>query len=174
MRLLILIFSLCFLILNSACHKETIDKTPVPLGTIVAEINGTKTYFNVNAAADTITSSFDFYRNSFILSVIGAEDTSSKSTKIKVWFMTVPAQPVGTGTYDDLNKQIYVYIDFKKIWSYSVNGYEPYVCTATITSIDTTVQGYFSGKVIVGIDSTGGQAPLSYTIKNGKFNVKIR
>jgi hypothetical protein len=28
--------------------------------------------------------------------------------------------------------------------------------------------------VIVGVDSTGGQAPLSFTIKNGKFNVRIR
>lgn len=161
-------------LLIAACRKEKIDKTPVAVGTIVADINGTKTTFNLNAIADTATSFFDFWRNSFILSVKGTQDAAATPAKIKIWFMVVPATPIGAGKYPDLNKQIYAYIDFKKIWNYSVNGYEPYTCKATITSIDSTVQGTFSGQVIVGVDSTGGQAPLSYTIKNGKFNVKIR
>ena len=157
-----------------SCRKDKVDKTPVPIGTIVADINGTKTTFNAGAIADTVTSFFDFWRNSFILSVTGMEIASVTPAKIKIWFMTVPASPIGPGTYTDLDQQIYAYIDFKKIWNYSVNGYEPYTCKASITSIDSTVQGTFSGKVIVGVDSTGGQAPLSFTIRNGKFNVRIR
>jgi hypothetical protein len=170
----ILLSALILTLFVSACRKEKVDKKPVPVDTIVADINGTKTTFNVGAIADTATSFFNFWRNSFILSITGTQDAAATPAKIKIWFMTVPATPIGPGTYTDLNKQIYAYIDFKKIWNYSVNGYAPYTCKAIITSIDSTVQGYFNGKVIVGIDSTGGQAPLSYTIKNGKFNVRLR
>jgi hypothetical protein len=170
----ILIYLLLLTVLLGACRKDKVDKTPVQVGTIVADINGTKTTFNVDAIADTATSFFDFWRNSFILSITGTQDASSTPAKIKIWFMTVPASPIGPGTYTDLNKQIYAYVEFNKIWNYITSGYEPYSCKATIISIDSTVQGYFNGKLIVGADSTGGQAPLSYTIKNGKFNVKIR
>ena len=161
-------------VLLGACGKDKVEKTHVPVGTIEADVNGTKTTFNVGAIADTATSFFDFWRNSFILSITGTQDALSTPATIKIWFITVPASPIGPGTYTDLNKQIYAYVEFKKIWNYIISGYEPYSCKATITSIDSTVQGYFNGKLIVGADSTGGQAPLSYTIKNGKFNVKIR
>jgi hypothetical protein len=157
-----------------SCRKDKVDKTPVPLGTIVADINGKKTIFNVNAVADTVTTFFDYWHNAFILSVTGTEDAAITPAIIKVWFITTEASFIGPGTYTDLYKQVYAYIDFKRIWNYSVNGYEPYTCKTTITSIDSTVRGYFSGKVIVEEDSTGGQAPVSYTIKNGKFNVRIR
>jgi hypothetical protein len=172
-----LLYLLLLIFFISACRKanlkDKVDNTPVPEGTIVADINGTKTTFNSGAIADTATSFFDFWRKSFILSVNGTQDSATTPAKIKIWFMTVPASPIGPGTYTDLNKQIYAYIDFKKIWNYSVQVY-PYTCKASITSIDSTVQGTFYGQVIVGVASTGGQAPLSYIIKNGKFNVRIR
>ena len=158
----------------SSCRKDKTDKTPIPVGTIVADINGTRTTFNVGAVADTVTSFFDYWHDSFILSVTGTQDAVTSPAAIKVWFLTTEHSYIGPGNYTDLNKQIYAYIDFQKIWKYSVDGYEPYTCKATITSIDSTVQGYFSGKVIVGADSTGGRAPLSYTINNGRFNVRIR
>jgi hypothetical protein len=174
-------FTILFLTLAFAnCRKDNDKKKQIniniPVGTIVADIDGIKTTFNIEAIADTVTEQFDFYSKIFRMEISGKNNTLSNSQKINVKFWAKPVRVIDNGTYPDLDKQIYNYIDYIDKWTYSINGYEPYLSKGTIVRNDSIVQGTFSGKLIIGIGPGADQPqpPLSHNIENGMFNVRIK
>jgi hypothetical protein len=158
------------IILITSCSKSK-PNNYVPLGTISANIDGVPITFSVNAIADTSTTFFAFGQYSYNIYINGFQDQTGTSNKLTVWLTNVPAAPIGIGTYP--NNPIYCYFFYTKVpFVYQNNGFAPYISTVTITSIDSTsIQGIFSGQVIITEDSTSENPPLSYNITNGKFNV---
>ncbi len=163
------------------CRKHNKEESKIsiniPVGTIVAKIDGIETTFNINAAADTVTEQFDFYRKIYRLEISGRNNALSNYKKIIIKFWAIPVRVIDNGTYPNLNKQIYNYIDYiRDTWIYRVNGYEPYLSKATIVRNDSLVQGIFSGKLIIGIGPGINEPPqpLFHVVENGMFNVKVK
>ena len=157
-------------------NSESKININIPVGTIVAKIDGIETTFNIDAVADTITEQFDFYRKIYRLEVSGRNNTLVNSKKIIIKFWAMPVRVIDNGTYPDLNKQIYNYIDYiRDTWIYRINGYEPYLSKATIVKNDSLVQGIFSGKLIIGLGPGINEPPqpLFHVVENGMFNVKV-
>jgi len=80
---LFIALSLTIFILGCRKHNKGESKIiiNIPVGTIVAKIDGIETTFNVNAVADTITDQFDFYRKIYRLNISGRNNTLSNSKK---------------------------------------------------------------------------------------------
>ena len=185
MKIKIFIF-LGVLISIVACSKSDDDDNKInfndiPVGSIVAEINGIETTFSTDSKATLDTIDWTFYRTALKLSISGKMDNSPNSENIEIWFFTVPVRKIDEGTYPDLDKQIYQYLVYNSLWkddlyNYQANahGIEEYSSKSTIYKIDSLVQGTFNGKVIIGGGPAGEeQPPLDFEIKNGKFNLKL-
>jgi hypothetical protein len=181
----IFIVLFCSVLLLSCCHdKESAAKIniDIPLGSIVGKIDGVDTFFNTEAYATLDTIHWTFGQDAVILSIKGKKTSKKKSENILIWFFVTPVKEIDEGTYPDLNKQIYHYVEFNNLWNgnlynYGSNRYvdEFYSSTSTIVRIDSLVQGVFSGNVGIGAGAPNSieQPPLYHKITNGQFNVKI-
>ena len=170
------------MLLFCSCTKKSdgIKPSSIPVGTIIVDINGVTKKFTIGAIADTSTSNFYFYRKAYTISIKGTENKDSFPSFINLNFLKVPASYIGVGSYPDTNFQIYPTISYKSYWHDTLwNYYEPttipgFQCKAAITSIDSTIQGSFSGNVIIYVGfNVHSNPPLSFNITNGRFNVLI-
>jgi hypothetical protein len=165
------------------CGKEKEDKIKIniPVGSIVATIDGVEASFNTEAYATLDTIQWDFGQQAVKLSIRGKKDVSSNSENILIWFFVTPIKRIDPGTYPDLNKQIYHYLEFNNLWNgnlynYGSNRYvdQFYSSKSTIVRIDSLVQGVFSGNAGIGAGAEGvQQPPLYHKITGGQFNVRI-
>ncbi len=176
--LLIVLLLTIFII---GCRKHNKGKSDIniniPVGTIIAKIDGIETTFNIGAVADTVTEQFNYWSKIYRLEISGKNNTLANSQKIIIKFWARPVRVIDPGTYPDLNKQIYNYIDYiRDTWIYRINGYEPYLSKATIVRNDSLVQGVFSGKLIIGVGPgiNEPQQPIFHLVENGMFNVKVK
>ena len=180
-------FLITLSILINGCCKDDSEESNIniniPLGTIVAKIDGIETTFNVEAIADTITIPWLSTGNAFRLDISGKNNISNNSKNIRIWFFATPAKVIDAGTYPDLNKQIYQFINFKNSWNNNLYEYQSngsinafYSSNATIVRNDSIVQGIFNGNVIIGAGAPNSveQPPLYHKIENGMFNVRVR
>jgi hypothetical protein len=181
MKNIILLIS-CLIILSS-CSGNDDDgpKVIIPVGSIVAKVDGVETHFDTDAYATLDTIPWNFAENAVKLSIMGKKTAGSDSENILIWFFVSPAKKIDTGIYPDLNKQVYQYLEFNNQWNgnlynYGSNRYidEFYSSKSTITRIYSIVQGVFSGNVGIGTGAEGNeQPPLYHKIRNGQFNVRI-
>ncbi|KFF02907.1 hypothetical protein [Flavobacterium reichenbachii] len=178
----IVIAAFCFIILLSSCNDEESDaKITIPVGSITAKIDGVETSFNTEAYATLDTIPWSFGTDAVKLSIRGKKTSADNSENILIWFFVTPVRKIDAGTYPDLNKQIYHYIEFNNLWNgnlynYGSNRYgdEFYTSKSTILRIDSLVQGVFSGNIGIGAGASGvEQPPLYHKITDGQFNVKI-
>src|ERR1039457_2953732 len=164
---LLLLVSLIMFSCRKTSPSLNSSNLSIPLGTITADVDGISTDFSTNSIADTATEFFDFWYNSFRISVIGYQPNSNN--KIEIRLLKVPAQPISAGIYPDLDSLIptYPYLFYtKNNFLYKNDGYDPYVSKIKIVSIDSTIKGVFSGGVIITEDSTNRQT-ISHNITNG-------
>jgi hypothetical protein len=178
------ILSLCCLIFLS-CSKdeesEKINNVNIPVGSIVGKIDGVETFFNQNAIATLDTIPWTFGREAVILSIKGKKTEENNSENILIWFFVTPVRKIDNGTYPDLDKQIYQYVELNNLWNGNLYNYgsnkfidEFYSSTSTIIRNDTLVQGVFSGNVGIGAGAEGiQQPPLYHKITDGQFNVRL-
>ena len=179
------IFLISCLIIIVGCYKdnEKQDKIniSIPVGSIVAKIDGAESYFNTEAYAILDTIPWDFGQQAVKLSIKGKKNSDSNSENILVWFFVTPVKQIDAGTYPDLNKQIYHYVELNNLWNgnlynYGSNRYveQLYSTKSTIVRIDSLVQGVFSGNVAIGVGASGvHQPPLYHKIIDGQFNVRV-
>lgn len=181
----IFIVTFCSIILLSCCKDDESDakiNINIPVGSIVGKIDGVETYFNTEAYATLDTIPWNFGQDAVKLSIKGKKTSDKNSENILIWFFVTPVREIDEGTYPDLNKQIYHFLEFNNQWNdnlynYGSNRYvdEFYSSKSTIVRIDSLVQGVFSGNVGIGAGAPNSieQPPLYHKITNGQFNVKI-
>lgn len=174
-------YSLIFL----SCSEDEISKKKItvniPVGSIVAKIDGVETSFNQNAYATLDTIPWFSGHNAVKLSIKGTKNSEINSENILIWFFVSPEREIDAGTYPDLNKQIYNFLEFNNLWNGNLYNYgsgrsidEFYSSTSTIIRNDTLVQGVFNGNVIIGAGAEGiQQPPLYHKITDGQFNVRL-
>lgn len=178
LQIILLLFTGCDKDDDGLNYKNNIN---IPIGSIVAEINGVETTFNIDSKATLDTIDWSFSQTALKLSISGKVDNSPDSENILIWFFTVPVREIDEGTYPDLNKQIYQYLEYNSLWkdglyTYKANAYglEEYQSKSTLFRIDSVVQGIFNGKVIIGAGASGQeQPPLDFEIKNGQFHLRL-
>jgi hypothetical protein len=175
------LFLLIFLVCSCTKKSGSSKSDPIPLGTIIADVDGVTKRFDVGAIADTSTSYFDINRRAFTISIKGTENADSLPSFINLNFIKVPASYISVGAYPDSNYQVYPTIYYKSYWHDTLwNYYQPtpsseFQCKATISSIDSTIQGSFSGRVVIYVGfNFNSNPPLTFDITNGKFNVLIK
>ena len=177
-----LTLSIFALILLSCSNDDDSSINPtvdIPLGRIVAEIDGIETSFEFETKAIIDTIPWNFGQNAVKLSISGKKTNNNNSENILIWFFVTPEREIDEVTYPDLNKQIYHYLEFNNLWredlyNYGSNRYvdEFYSSTSTIIKTDSIIQGVFSGNVGIGVGAIGDeQPPLYHKIRNGQFNL---
>ncbi|MEJ1224072.1 hypothetical protein [Sediminicola sp. 1XM1-17] len=178
---LLLLYVLSISCSNDDDNSNQVINVDIPLGSIVAEIDGIERTFNIDSKAKLDTIPWIYQSTAVKLSISGKLENSSNSENILIWFFAFPVREIDQGTYPDLNKQIYQYLEYNSSWqddlyNYQANGsgIEEYQSESTIIRIDSEVQGIFNGKVIIGAGAIGEeQPPLDFEIRNGKFNLTL-
>ena len=183
MRKSALFFITLISLISQSCHKESqnIPKITVPVGSIMANIDGVGTFFNNNAHATLDTIPWAFNTEALILSIKGNRNIDSNSENILIWFFVNPVKRIDAGTYPDLTKQIYQYVELNNLWKGDLYNYGSnrfvdnfYSSVSTIVKIDSIVQGVFNGNVGIGTGAVGiAQPPLYHKITCGQFNVRL-
>lgn len=180
----ILIFIL-FIITAISCCKDDDGQEQinidVPLGTIITEIDGIERTFNIDAKAVFDTILWTFQRTAVKLSISGKSTDEIDAENILIWFFVTPVREIDAGTYPDLNKQIYHYIEFNREFNGELYNWgsnrtvEGYDSTSTIIRNDSLIQGVFNGVVAIGAgpNINEPQPPLTYKMEKGIFNVRL-
>jgi hypothetical protein len=168
--------------LLTACDKSE-DANPsadIKVGTIMANIDGVETTFNVDAHAtiDTIHTTFTPRAR---LTIVGRTTEATDAENIVIWFIASASKPVERGSYPDWRVDRVHGVEFYYLWDdtfydYGSNRFTDriYETRADLTQIDSLAKGIFSGALVV-FPATKGEAEIPYSkeIKNGKFNVRI-
>jgi hypothetical protein len=171
------------LLMTGCCKDRELDThiIDIPLGSIVAEIDGVPKMYVVDAIARLDTVPGTFNRQAALLEIYAKESNHVDSESMLIQFYVQPARAIEEGTYPDLNKHIYQYLEFKREWRNNLYTYKSnttvdnfYSSTSTITRVDSVIQGVFEGNVIIGVGAPGDEQPPTYhKIKKGKFNVSL-
>ncbi|SOC80503.1 hypothetical protein SAMN06296241_2053 [Salinimicrobium sediminis] len=168
-----------------SCSKDDDDpdasKVSVPIGSIAVEINGKTETFNVDTRAVIDTIPWSFGRNAVKLSISGKSTGDQNSENILIWFFVTPEREIDAGTYPDLEKQIYHFLEYNSDWrgdlyNYGSNRYvnEYYSSRSSITRIDSVIKGTFTGNLGIGTGAVGEeQPPRDYKMRNGQFNLVL-
>lgn len=179
MKKVIIFFVVTFVLFACYDNDSISKKVTVPIGTIACEIDGQQRTFNFGAKAVIDTIPWLLGQNAVKLSISGHMTEDNNSENILIWFFVSPEKEIDDGTYPDLNKQIYQYLEFNNVWreklyNYGSNRYvDPfYSSRSTIFQIDSLITGVFSGNVGIGAGAIGfEQPPLYHKIRNGQFNL---
>jgi hypothetical protein len=176
------VFGIVFFFLSSCSDSEETKPTrELAEGTIVAKIGGVETTFPVDAHAwvDTLKSVTGVPEK--LKLIITAKNGKGLSKDFMLWFIVDTVRPIEKGVYPDLNIGRYHGIEYNDLWEGELYNYgsnrfidKIYITEASVTRIDTVVEGVFDGTIAV-FPSEMGDAKIPYTleIKSGMFKVRM-
>jgi len=166
------IVPIVLLTILASCKKD--NSTALPIGTIVATIDGVVDTFNVNdSAVIEYTPYVDPSPYRAVFAAGGSESSSDPSNDIVLIIASIP-QSIKTGTYSDSTgsyEAAILYQHNADDVTYQTT-HSPYNSTINITSMSSSsVQGTFSGQLML---APGNISSITtHTITNGKFNLPL-
>ena len=180
MKKTVVLILLMLSLLSCSNDNDSNVQVTVPEGSIVLKIDGVETYFNVDAGATLQTIPWEG-QTATKLSIRGKRNAEIDAENILIWFFVTPATEIDEGTYPDLDKQIYHFLELNADWNGDLYNYGSnrlidnfYSSKSTIVRIDSLAQGVFSGNVAIGTGPAGvNQPPFYHKVTGGQFNVRI-
>ena len=151
-----------------------IDSFTAPLGTITVDIQGVPTRFNGNAIADTFGDYLGGDRRGVELEITGFQNDPDKPRySLRIWMEKTPATQFYPDNYPFLknDSQVTTELAYDTTNIPSIISFKSADNPIKIFSIDSTVEGIFSGTLVV-LD--GVASPNTRTFTNGRFYVPIR